>query len=75
MQNASTLRKAGVKVIGTFVLWDTSKNLVRISASSDLREKMAASIMAVLEQLQLDGLYLKWMWPGVPGVKFTIMMK
>jgi GH18 family chitinase len=70
MKNAHRLRKAGVKVIGIFALWKTSANMMRISASADLREKLAASIMAVMEQLQLDGLFLQWMWPGCPEVKF-----
>jgi hypothetical protein len=69
MQTANTLRKAGVKVIGKFVLWDTSANLNRISEKAELRTKMAASIMAVIEQLQLDGLFLQWMWPACPMVK------
>jgi hypothetical protein len=69
MQYAKYLRKAKVKVVGVFPLWDTSANLMRISASADLREKMSASIMVVMEQLQLEGLYLQWMWPGCPRVK------
>jgi GH18 family chitinase len=68
MQFAKILRKAGVKLIGRFELWDTSDNFMRISASARLRIKMAASIMSVMEQLQLDGLYLQWMWPGCPEV-------
>jgi GH18 family chitinase len=72
MENADRLRKAGVKVIGSFMLWDTAGNMMRISASADLREKLAASIMAVMEQLQLDGLFLQWMWPGCPKVKSKV---
>jgi len=68
MSRANTLRKAGVKVIGKLELWDTSSNLMRISASADLRTKLAESIMAVMEKLQLEGLYLEWMWPGCPEV-------
>lgn len=67
MQNADTLRKAGVKLIANFVLWSTSENMMRISASADLRTKMAASILNVIEQLRMDGLYLTWMWPGCPA--------
>jgi GH18 family chitinase len=72
LKNANTLRKAGVKAIGNFALWSTSANLMRISASPALREKLAASIMAVMEQLQLDGLFLQWMWPGCPEVHFKL---
>ena len=68
MKHAKNLRKVGVKVIGIFGLWDTSENLMRISTTADLRTKMAESIMAVMEKLQLDGLYLQWMWPGCPAV-------
>jgi GH18 family chitinase len=68
MENAGRLRKAGVKVIGSLMLWDTAANMMRISASPELREKLAASIMDVMEQLQLDGLFLQWMWPGCPKV-------
>jgi GH18 family chitinase len=68
MSRANILRKAGVKIVGQLVLWETSSNLMRISASADLRTKLAESIMAVMEKLQLDGLYLKWMWPGCPEV-------
>jgi hypothetical protein len=73
MQNANTLRKAGVKVIGQFFVWQTSENMMRISSSPDLRTKMSASIMAVMEQLQLDGLFLQWMWPGCPEVKLKVI--
>jgi GH18 family chitinase len=75
MHHAKILRKAGVKVIGKFGLWETSENLMRISATAELRTKMAASIMAVMEQLQLDGLFLKWMWPGCPAVKLKKKLK
>jgi GH18 family chitinase len=68
MSRANILRKAGVKIVGQLVLWETSSNLMRISASADLRTKLAESIMAVMEKLQLDGLYLQWMWPGCPEV-------
>jgi GH18 family chitinase len=69
MSRANTLRKAGVKLVGKIVLWDTSSNLMRISTSADLRQKFAASIMAAMEKLQLDGFNLEWMWPGCPAVK------
>jgi hypothetical protein len=68
VENAPRLRRAGVKVIGNFVLWNTAANLMRISEKADLREKLAASIMDVMEALQLDGLFLQWMWPGCPEV-------
>jgi GH18 family chitinase len=68
MENGDRLRKAGVKVIGHFFLWDTALNMMRISASPELRDKLAASIMDVMEQLQLDGLFLNWQWPGCPKV-------
>jgi GH18 family chitinase len=68
MNHANNLRKAGVKVVGKLALWYTSSNLMRISATADLRTKLAESIMAIMEQLQLDGLYLEWMWPGCPEV-------
>jgi GH18 family chitinase len=70
MEHADVLQEAGVKVIGGFRLWETSENLNRISAKADLREKFAARIMAVMEELQLDGLFLQWMWPACPMVKF-----
>jgi GH18 family chitinase len=69
MKRAETLRKAGVKVIASFVLIDTAANLMRISEKADSREKFAASIMDVMEELQLDGLFLHWHWPGCPAVK------
>jgi len=75
LQNASSFRKAGVKVIGNIVVWEQSVNMMRISASPELREKLAASIMAVIEQLQLDGLFLQWMWPGCPEVEFKVKLQ
>jgi precorrin-6B methylase 2 len=57
MKRAETLRKAGVKVIANFVLIETAANLMRISEKADSREKLAASIMDVMEQLQLDGIF------------------
>jgi hypothetical protein len=33
-----------------------------------LRAKFAYSVMVVMEQLQLDGIYFQWMWPGCPRV-------
>jgi hypothetical protein len=73
MRNASTLRKSGVKVIGLFKLWNTAANLIRISEKANLRTKMADSIMAVMEKLQLDGLFLQWMWPGGPEVELKFI--
>jgi len=70
MEYADTLQEAGVKVIGSFRLWETSENLNRISAKADLREKLTTRIMALMEELQLDGLFLQWMWPACPTVKF-----
>jgi hypothetical protein len=70
MQYAKNLRRVGVKVIGKFALLDkSSAALTRISATADLRTKLAESIMAVMSQLQLDGLFLHWMWPGCTVVK------
>lgn len=68
MSRAHNIRKVGGKIIGTFSLWETAENLMRISSSPNLREKFSASILDVVEQLQLDGLFLKWMWPGCPMV-------
>ena len=68
MQYVKRLRKVGVKIVGKFALWSTAANFARISESADLRNKMAESSMAVMAQLQLDGLYLLWMWPGCPWV-------
>jgi GH18 family chitinase len=73
MQYATNLRKAGVKVIGRIQFWNTSANLMRISEKADLRAKLAASIMVVMEQLKLDGLFLQWYWPGCPEVKLKII--
>jgi GH18 family chitinase len=73
MQNATKLRKAGVTVIGRFDIWTASANLMRISEKADLRAKLAASIMVVMEQLKLDGLFLQWYWPGCPEVKLQII--
>jgi hypothetical protein len=47
----------------------------RISEKADLREKLAASIMDVMEQLQLDGLYLQWLWPACPAVKIKFKLQ
>jgi hypothetical protein len=57
-------------VIGGISVLKASENMMRISAKADLREKLAASIMNLMEQLQLDGLFLEWMWPGCPMVHF-----
>jgi len=70
MEHADILQEAGIKVIGGFRLWETSENLNRISAKADLREKLTTRIMALMEELQLDGLFLQWMWPACPTVKF-----
>jgi GH18 family chitinase len=68
MRRANTLRKAGVKLVGRIVHWEQSKNFMRISEKADLRTNMAASIMAAMEKLQLDGFNLEWLWPGCPAV-------
>jgi hypothetical protein len=47
---------------------------MRISEKSDLREKMAGSILVVMEKLQLDGLFLQWFWPGCPEVKLKFKL-
>jgi GH18 family chitinase len=75
MSSTNTLRKAGVKLVGRVVLWEQSKNFMRISEKADLRTKMAASIMAAMEKLQLDGFNLEWMWPGCPEVKLKVKVK
>lgn len=68
MAGAHNIRKVGGKIIGNFALWETAENLMRISSSPNLREKFSASIMDVVEQLKLDGFFLRWMWPGCPMV-------
>jgi hypothetical protein len=75
MESATRLRKAGVEVIANFRLVETAANLLRISEKAELRNKLAASIMAVMEELQLDGLFLQWIWPGCPMVKLKFKFK
>jgi GH18 family chitinase len=58
----------GIKIIGQIVIWDTAENIMRISEAAALRAKFASSVMDVMEQLQLDGIYFQWMWPGCPRV-------
>jgi hypothetical protein len=74
LKDAKRLQKAGVKVITRFAISSTGANFMRISEKADLREKMAESILAVMEQLQLDGLFLQWMWPGCPDVKLKVKL-
>jgi len=59
----------GIKIIGYLSAIETAENVMRISGSSALRTKFAASVMNVMEQLQLDGLYFQWSAPGCPRVK------
>jgi hypothetical protein len=47
-KRANTLRKAGVKVIGQFVLRSTFEDLMRNLSSPDLIHRLAESIMAVI---------------------------
>jgi GH18 family chitinase len=68
LKQAPKLRKLGIKIIGKIALWETAENIMRISETADLRAKFAASVMDVMEQLQLDGFYFQWMWPGCPRV-------
>jgi hypothetical protein len=75
LKNAKKLQKAGVKVIGTIKISSSAANLMRISEKSDLREKMAGSIMVVMEELQLDGFFLQWCWPGCPKVKLKFKLQ
>jgi GH18 family chitinase len=58
----------GIKIIGQIRIWDTAENVMRISETADLRAKFAASVMDVMDQLQLDGIFFQWMWPGCPRV-------
>lgn len=62
MEHAQRLSKVGVKVIGNFAIYGATNNLMRITESAELRTKIAASIMDVVKLLQLDGLYLRWVW-------------
>jgi GH18 family chitinase len=72
LKQAPRLRKMGIKIIGQIVFWDTAENLMRISETAELRAKFAASVMDVMEQLQLDGILFQWMWPGCPRVSHAI---
>jgi GH18 family chitinase len=58
----------GIKIIGSYGVWETAENVMRISGTADLRTKFSASVMDVMEQLQLDGLYFQWIYPGCPRV-------
>jgi GH18 family chitinase len=75
LKNVGALRKAGVKVVGNIWLWETSSNLNRISEKADLRKKFSESVLAVMEQLQLDGFYLQWVWPACPEVKIKFKLQ
>jgi len=68
LRQAPKLRKLGIKIIGQIVIWETAENIMRISETAALRAKFASSVMVVMEQLQLDGIYFQWMWPGCPRV-------
>lgn len=69
MRNAPALRKMGIKVLAQITVWESAENVQRISETAALRDKFAASVMDIMEQLQLDGLYFYWMWPGCPKVE------
>lgn len=71
LRHAPKLRKMGVKILGRIGSGETANNFMRISESATLRVKYAASIIDVMEQLQLDGLYLQWMYPGCPIVRHS----
>jgi GH18 family chitinase len=58
----------GIKIIGQILIWETAENVMRISETAASRAKFATSVMVVMEQLQLDGMYFQWMWPGCPRV-------
>jgi hypothetical protein len=64
LRNAPKLRTMGIKIIGHLKVWETADTLMRISGNATLRTKFAASIIVVMEQLQLDGLYFQWLAPG-----------
>lgn len=72
--HAHALRQMGVKIIGYIDVWIQSENLMRISSSGARRLKMAESVVAVAHKLQLDGFYLRWMWPGCPMASNFIIM-
>jgi hypothetical protein len=73
LRNASKLRKIGIKVIGHLSANETAENVMRISGNAALRTKFSASIIDVMEKLQLDGLYFQWLVPGCPRVNTTII--
>jgi GH18 family chitinase len=75
LRNAPKLRKMGIKIIAFYNVWETAENVMRISGDAALRTKFAASVMEVMEQLQLDGLYFQWLVPGCPRVKSSIVYK
>lgn len=64
----------GIKIIGQITMFDSAENVMRISETSALRAKFAASVVEVMEKLQLDGLFLQWIWPGCPKVAKIVMM-
>lgn len=58
----------GIKILGEVEIYESAENIMRISAKAALRDKFAASVMDIMEQLQLDGMYFNWQWPGCPRV-------
>jgi hypothetical protein len=65
----------GIKIIGHLKVFETAETVMRISGNATLRTKFATSIIVVMEELQLDGLYFQWLVPGCPRVKTTHLLR
>lgn len=62
-------RKMGIKIIGLLNVNESAENFMRISEQATLRQKFVNSVFKIIDDVQLDGVYLTWYWPGCPRVQ------
>lgn len=75
MPKIEAFRKLGIKIIGLLTVNESAENFMRISEKAPLREKFAKSVLGVIDEAQLDGVYLMWLWPGCPRVQLIEMYR
>jgi len=65
-------RKLGIKVVLSIGSANddsmSSDSFMRVASDETLRAKFARQIVVILKKYDLDGVFLKWIYPGCPMV-------
>jgi len=68
------VRRIGIKVvlgIGSWTSeWMSANSFTKVASDETLRAKFAVQMAAIVKKFNVDGVFLKWTYPGCPMVFF-----